>query len=277
VNRRVRDMKAIALFIENRVSETSTGVCWRNIALFFAMCVLLVMFGCASMEEMTGFGSASKTAQLRKGMTYEQVEALLGQPKSSTTAKGQLVVRWDLHEYGKGWVFYDMVFDPDKKTLVSWSENEEAYQAHQKKWSSILAPLGGASGTTPGQGGPSPAGPSDPALMRQMSATYYSFSSAGYGYTASTERRVILCPDGRYYSGSESGYSGGAGTAGAWGSASQGKGQGTWRIVGNTQEGTLTTISADGTPTEYRYRSCGQGCYYFGNTKFAVEGPARCP
>jgi len=246
------------------------------IALFFVSAIF-VLSGCATMEEMAGFGTAGKTAQLKPGMKYKQVEALLGKPKSSTIVKGQQVVRWDLHEYGKGWVFYDMVFDAHKKTLISWSENEKAYQTHQKKWTDIFAASGAASGGAKGGGAAAPAGPSDPALMRQMSATYYSFSSAGYGYTASTERRIVLCPDGRYYSGSESGYSGGAGTAGAWGSAGQGKGQGSWRIVGNAQQGTLTTISANGTPTEYRYRSCGKGCYYFGNTKFAVEGPARCP
>jgi hypothetical protein len=173
-----------------------------------------------------------------------------------------------------------MVFDARKKTLVSWSTNEKEYLASQQKWASMLGSSGDTSGAAKSQssrGSAAASGASDAGLMRQMSATYYSFSSAGVGSSGGTERRVVLCPDGRYLSGSESGYSGGAGTAGAWGSASQRKGQGTWRIVGNTQQGTLTTISADGTPTEYRYQSCGQGCYYFGNTKFAVEGPARCP
>jgi hypothetical protein len=119
-------------------------------------------------------------------------------------------------------------------------------------------------------------GNQDGGLIAQMSATYYSFTSSGGGHSGGTERRVVLCPDGRYYTSTESGYSSGAGTGGAWGTASQKGSQGTWRVVGNVQKGTLTTITSDGRPTEYRYQSCGKGCYYFGSNKFAVEGPARC-
>ncbi len=273
-------MKSIALFFGGIVLRAGTKDHRKEIVLLFAMGAILLISGCATVEGIAGFGTAGKTAQLRTGMEYEQVEALLGKPKSSQTLKGQQVVRWNLHEYGKGWVPYDMVFDARKKTLVSWSANEKEYLANQQKWASILGASGNTSGGAKAQGSQDAtvaSGVSDAGLMRQMSATYYSFSSAGGGYSGGTERRVVLCPDGRYHSGSESGYSAGAGTAGAWGSASQRKGQGTWRIVGNTQRGTLTTISSDGTPTEYRYQSCGQGCYYFGNTKFAVEGPARCP
>jgi len=272
-------MKSIAWFIMGMVPKAGTGSHRKGIVLLFAMSAILLLSGCATMGESAGLGTADKTAQLKPGMKYEQVEALLGKPESSKTVKGQQIVRWNLHEYWKGWVPYDMVFDARQKTLVSWSANEKEFQASQQKWAGMLGTSGSASGAAKAQGSQGAAaapGASDAGLMRQMSATYYSFSSAGVGYSGGTERRVVLCPDGRYHSGSESGYSGGAGTAGAWGSASQRKGQGTWRIVGNTQQGTMTTISSDGTPTEYPYRSCGQGCYYFGNTKFAVEGPARC-
>jgi len=273
-------MKSIELFIGGNGLRVGTRDHWRKIVILFAISGIILISGCATMGESAGLGTADKTAQLKTGMTYEQVEALLGKPESSKTFKGQQIVRWNLHEYWKGWVPYDMIFDARKKTLVSWSANEKEIQASQQKWAGMLGTSGSASGATKTQGSrgaATAAGTSDANLMRQMSATYYSFSSAGVGYSGGTERRVVLCLDGRYHSGSESGYSGRAGTAGAWGSASQRKGQGTWRIVGNTQQGTLTTISSDGTPTEYPYRSCGQGCYYFGNTKFAVEGPARCP
>lgn len=114
-------------------------------------------------------------------------------------------------------------------------------------------------------------------LMQQMSGVYYSFSSAGLSYSGGTERRVILCPNGTFYSGSESSYSAGAGTSGAWGAAGQRGDQGTWRVQGNINEGKLTTIDASGKPTEYRYRRCGGDCIYIGNTKFAVSTPANCP
>jgi hypothetical protein len=129
-------------------------------------------------------------------------------------------------------------------------------------------------GGTRGAGTPSDSG--NQQLMRQMAAAYYSFSSAGPSSSGGTERRVVLCPNGTYYSGSESGYSGGAGTSGAWGSASQRSGGGTWRVQGNINQGVVTMIDSSGNPTEYRYERCGGDCIYFGNNKFAVEGPANC-
>jgi hypothetical protein len=114
-------------------------------------------------------------------------------------------------------------------------------------------------------------------LMQQMSGVYYSFSSAGLSYSGGTETRVVLCPNGTYYRGSESSYSAGAGTSGAWGAAGQRGDQGTWRVQGNANEGILTTIAANGKATEYRYRRCGGDCVYIGNTKFAVSAPAQCP
>jgi hypothetical protein len=114
-------------------------------------------------------------------------------------------------------------------------------------------------------------------LMQQMSGVYYSFSSAGLSHSGGTERRVVLCPNGAYYSGSESSYSAGTGTSGAWGAAAQRADRGTWRVQGNVNEGILTTIDSSGKPTEYRYRRCGGDCIYIGNTKFAVSTPASCP
>ena len=111
----------------------------------------------------------------------------------------------------------------------------------------------------------------------------YTLSSQGTTLTLTLDQdaqgniKGTLCPNGTYYSGSESGYSGGAGTAGAWGSASQRSGRGTWRVKGNVNEGVLTTIDSSGKSTEYRYRRCGGDCIYIGNTKFAVAGPANCP
>jgi hypothetical protein len=114
-------------------------------------------------------------------------------------------------------------------------------------------------------------------LMRQMAGVYYSFSSAGSSYSGGTERRITLCENGTYYSGSESSYSAGAGTGGAWGTANQKSGRGTWRVRGNVNKGILTTIDSSGKATEYRYERCGGDCIYFGNNKFAIAGTANCP
>ncbi len=121
------------------------------------------------------------------------------------------------------------------------------------------------------------ADPGNQQLMRQMAGEYYSFSSAGLSYSGGTERRVTLCPDGTYYSGTESSYSAGAGTSDAWGAASQRSGRGTWKVQGNVNQGLLTTIEPSGEATEYQYQRCGGGCIYFGDTKFAFAGPAKCP
>jgi hypothetical protein len=126
-------------------------------------------------------------------------------------------------------------------------------------------------------GAVAPSGASSQQLMRQMAGIYYSFSSAGLSYSGGTERRVVLCPNGTYYSGSESSYSGGTGTSGAWGAAGQRADRGTWRVQGDVNEGILTTFDSSGKPTEYRYRRCGGDCIYIGNTKFAVSTPANCP
>ena len=125
-------------------------------------------------------------------------------------------------------------------------------------------------------GGTGPSTPGD-SLMQQMAGVYYSYTSAGPAATGGTERQVTLCPNGTYYSGSESGYSGGAGTSGAWGSAGRQSDRGTWRVQGNVNQGILTTIDSNGKATEYRYQRCGGDCIYIGNIKFAVAGPANCP
>jgi len=155
------------------------------------------------------------------------------------------------------------------------SDLENAADAVAKSMESVTAQESMGAKGAGGEAGPTDSGTTQ--LMRQMAGVYYSFSSAGPSSSGGTERRVTLCPNGTYYSGSESSYSGGAGTGGAWGSASQKSGRGTWRVKGNVNQGVLTTIDSSGKATEYRYQRCGGDCIYIGNTKFAVAGPANCP
>ena len=135
-------MKSIAWFFRDIAAETQTRGQRKEIILLFAMSMILLLSGCATMGQSAGLGTADKTAQLKPGMKYEEVEALLGKPESSKTVKGQQIVRWNLHEYWKGWVPYDMVFDARKKTLVSWSANEKEFQAGQQKWAGMLGTSG---------------------------------------------------------------------------------------------------------------------------------------
>ena len=254
----------------------------RIIQVLFLFLFIGFLQGCGSSKSMS-LNSAEKTSELRPGMTYDEVVELLGKPKSSQMTEEAWLVRWNLQEMWKGYVPYDMAFDPGSQQLMFWSANEEEFQRKQEQLKVIAdaveqsaASGGGASGGGGSGGGASATGPNDPELMKQFAGKYYSFSAVGGGATGGTETSVILCPNGTYRQSSESGYSGGAGTAGAWCSASQGGKSGTWRIVGNMNEGTLTTVTSGGSATEYKFSRCGSDCVYFGNNKFAWAGPPDC-
>ena len=221
--------------------------------------------------------SAQLTNELRPGMSYDEVVTLLGNPKSTSMDDGQWIARWNLQEMWKGYVPYDMIFDPQTQKLLSWSDNEADYEKSQEQLGEITKTLeqsaaASAAGSSGGSSGNASAtGPNDQELMQQFAGTYYSFSAVGGGQTGGTETSVTLCPDGTYINSSESGYSGSG-----WGTAGQGGGRGTWRIVGNMNEGTLTTVSPSGSATEYKFSRCGSDCVYFGNNKFAYAGPPKC-
>ena len=118
-------------------------------------------------------------------------------------------------------------------------------------------------------------GPNDGSLMQAMAAEYYS-------YSGSTERKVMLCADGRYFNQSESSYSGTSNDSlgnqnMAWGTASQRSGAGRWVIQGTQQQGTITLSGNDGTHSQVRYQSTGErGCFSFNGTTFCMSGPPRC-
>lgn len=217
-----------------------------------------LIIGCAS----GGFDSVKKTTQLRPGMAYNEAVQLLGEPKTSEVKNGAWVATFWLHQSWRGNVPYDLVFDPKTRTLQSWSENKEKFEADQKVLSQIAASLSQASQG----GGGAPAGPNDPNLQRQIAGTWW-------GYSGSTERRIGLCPDGSYKDYRESGYSGrsynqyGSQTM-AWGSASQGGGSGSWTINGSTESGTIYVNYSSGKSATIKYRQVkDRGCLSFdGNT-----------
>jgi hypothetical protein len=235
----------------------------------FLVLLAILLIGCAGTME---FDAAKKTTQLQPGMSYQEVVQLLGEPKSSQMSEGKWVVRWSLHEIWKGWVPYDMVFDPQKKTLLSWTANEEEYQKNQQQMAQWLQ------GATTGGGVTAASlGPNDPTLMRQIAGRYYSYSAAGMGTSSGTERHLVLCPGGTYKADYESGYSGGAGTGSAWSAVGEGGYGGTWRIQGNMQHGTIVLVDSTGEVYEHEYSSCGRGCYYFGGVKYGFNGAPNCP
>jgi hypothetical protein len=252
----------------------------KKLNLLFKLLVCLAMLltsGCSSMKTMQ-LDSIQLTNQLQPGMTYTEVESLMGKPKSTQIVGEQLIARWNLQEKWKGYVPYDLVFNATDKTLISWSENQQAYAQKQEQLKFIADELEKsdlASSTSSGAG-PSASFENDLDLMNFFVGSYYSFSAVGGGQTGGTERKLSLCPDGKYYSNSESGYSGDSGTAGAWGTASQGGGGGTWKITGSKTSATIAMTNASGKTTTYKFESCGNGCYYLGNVKYAYAGKPEC-
>lgn len=114
----------------------------------------------------------------------------------------------------------------------------------------------------------------DSSLMKWFAGSYYH-------YSGSTERRVVLCPNGTFRSDRESGYSGrfteGGVQTGAWGSASQASNKGKWAIRGDQRQGTISLVYSDGGRGEISYRSGGdRGCFYFNGTLFCYEGNGNC-
>jgi len=236
-----------------------------------------MIFSCGSTKTLA-LNSVQLTNQLRPGMSYAEVENILGKPKSSQVMDDKWIARYNLQEMWKGYVPYDIVFNSKDQTLISWSENTKAWedkQAQLKVVADAVEQPQPANPATPvsGSGTTAPSGENNPDLMKYFAGSYYSFSAVGGGQTGGTERKISLCADGRYISSSESGYSGGSG---AWGTASQGGGGGTWSIKGTKTTGTIVTTNRNGQPTTYKYEVCGDGCIYFGNTKFAYAGAPDC-
>ncbi len=252
----------------------------RKFYLLFGLIPFLGMFllvGCASMKTLK-LNSIELTNQLHAGMQYSEVEALMGKPKSSQVVGDQWIARWNLQEMWRGYIPYDLVFKASDKTLISWSENSQAFAQKQEQLKMVADELNKAdlgNSATSG-GGASASFENDRDLMNYYAGSYYSFNAVGGGQTGGTERKLSLCPDGRYYSSSESGYSGDAGRPGAWGNASQGSGGGTWKITGSKTAGTIAMTNANGNTTAYKYETCGDGCYYFGNIKYAYAGKPEC-
>jgi len=208
-------------------------------------------------------------------MTYAEVENLLGKPKRSRTSGNKYIVRWNLQEMWKGYIPYDMVFNASDKTLISWTENSKAFEQQQAQLAVVADGLNEIEQASSGNAGPSANFQNNPELMNYFQGAYYHFSSSSVG-TGGTEKEISLCPNGRYFSSSESGYSGGAGTSGAWGTNSQGGGGGKWKITGSKKSGTIALTNSSGQTTTYKFSSCGDGCIYIGDTKYGYNGSPKC-
>ncbi len=251
----------------------------RYFIFFLSLFILsLALRSCSSTKTMA-LNSIQLTSQLRPGMSYSEVESILGKPKSSQVIDDKWIARYNLQEMWKGYIPYDMVFNASDQTLISWSENKKAWEENQAQLKLVAdevskqATANTQAAQATGGGAAPPAFENDKLLMQYFAGSYYSFSAVGGGQTGGSERKMSLCPDGKFNSSFESGYSGGSGS---WGTAAQGGGAGTWRITGTKTSGTIVTIDRSGKPTTYNFKVCGDGCIYFGNTKFAYAGAPDC-
>ncbi len=245
---------------------------FRFLVLLSFTVMLTLISGCGSSN--MALNSAQKTSELQPGMSYDQVEALLGKPRSSQMINDKWIARWVLQEMWVGYVPYDMVFNPKTKELISWSQNEKDYQQSQENLKAIAGTIEeaeAASNSAAGKGNASATGPNDEVLMRQFAVKLYHFSAVGGGQTGGSERIVHLCPNGKFHEASESGYSGEG-----WGTAGQGGNHGTWRITGNMQEGTITFVYSGGEAWEYRYTRVAGDYVSIGSTKYGINGTPDC-
>ena len=137
------------------------------------------------------------------------------------------------------------------------------------------APSAGAGASGAKSVSPAP-GPNDGDLQKWFAGHYFGFSGAGIA-TGGTERNLILCADGRFIYSTESGYSGGAGTAEAWGSASQSGHGGRWSIQGTRQSGSIGLSYSNGEQETLSYEAgSDRGCFTFNGALLCYKGGARC-
>ncbi len=228
---------------------------------------LLALSGCGNSN--LALNSAQKTTQLQPGMTYDEVVSIMGKPKSSRFENNYWVNRWVLQEKWVGYVPYDMYFNPQTKTLVSWKRNEKDFQKKQENLKMVAEALDET--TAGGSGGNAPVnGPNDVNLQRQFAVKLYRFSAVGGGQTGGSEEIINFCPNGTFFKSGETGYSGSG-----WGTASQGGEHGRWRIQGNMQQGKITIIQ-NGQAWAYDYTRREGDYVIINGTKYAIAGPPEC-
>ncbi|NJD09910.1 MAG: alpha/beta fold hydrolase [Gemmatimonadetes bacterium] len=256
----------------------ATGLCpgtfgWRcpmyRVRASIVVATVLFLSSCASL----GMNSVQKLKRLSPGMSSDQVQAIMGEPKSSEMREDQWILRYTLHENWKGWVPYYMVFDRETRTLKTWYADEAEYQRMQAQMAETFKPVTDAA--APNQGGAAvPAGRNDPSLQRWITGKYYYFSSSMV-VSAASERTLDLCEDGRFRMTGEFAASG---RDPAWGAASQSGNRGRWTIAGDRLSGTITLTLGNGSSRNLRYQVASQAeqTMLFDGVKFAFAGRAVC-
>ncbi len=77
--------------------------------------------------------SLKNTKHLKKGMTEENVIAVLGPPKMVEMQRDYVIYNYSLHGYGMGFVPYILVFDVNGE-LIHWTADMDSYYRNQELW-----------------------------------------------------------------------------------------------------------------------------------------------
>ncbi len=117
-------------------------------------------------------------------------------------------------------------------------------------------------------------GQTNPALQSWIAGEYYS-------YEGSTERKLMLCPNGIFYDSRESSYSGtsydsGGNATSSFGAASANSGSGRWSINGNKQSGTITFCYKGKGCQTVKYYIMRDNCIKINGITFCYKGRPRC-
>jgi hypothetical protein len=141
-------------------------------------------------------------------------------------------------------------------------------------------PAGAARGS--GEGMATTTGTNDASLQQWIAGTYYSYSGANtMSGGGGSERRLVLCANGRFRFESESSYYGsdhnqyGDQTM-SWGSAGQGGGGGSWSIEGSRSGGTLHLSHDGGKQESVAFQAKPDNCFDFWGYNFCYEKGAAC-
>lgn len=98
----------------------------RNQIYLFVLAIFLS--GCATL------GTVKNTNDLTPGMTIPEAKKIMGQPSQTQFIGNKIVLKYNLHQYFKGWVPYYLAFDKDTKKLEAWFADEQEYYRNQQLW-----------------------------------------------------------------------------------------------------------------------------------------------
>lgn len=224
--------------------------------LLVVMAAALLLAGCAGFE----FDSGKKITQLREGMTYPEVVALLGQPETTQLQQGRFMARWSLHVMWKGNVPHDLEFNAQTRRLIAWKANEEEYQKSQQRLGATFGvPPPDASG---GAGTENPAGSGGGHWAKELHGRELMQAGNTNSSGQYAKRTMVLCRNGTYRTSSNSGNFGGGLAIDARGGSA-----GRWQASGPANAGTLVLRANNGSQQRYRVNISDEG-FYLDGTKW---------